>query len=133
MLGLLFGQKKLLDDASVDWMFDTFQWALDNFDEEEFRSRSLLVQPTSAFFPGKVDSVSEKALGIFKHTLKYAGLEHWPFKLVDQASMASQPVPSLVIEKIERNSKNTLSKVELPPVEPSFGPLVAPDISLVIS
>lgn len=76
-----FHPKPLIDQQSADWIFATFAWGLRHFDGKDFFANSRLVQPSNQFFPGRVSSVAEKADNIFKHTLFYAGLPHWPFEL----------------------------------------------------
>ena len=46
----LFRSKPLIDDDSCEWIFDTFEWALTHFDQQEFFQRSQLIQPTNDFF-----------------------------------------------------------------------------------
>lgn len=110
----LFQPKPLIDQESANWIYDTFQWALNNFDREEFYKRSQLVQPNNQFFPGKVDSVHAMAGNIFKHTLNYSGLSHWPFQLQAPEQFEGLPPPRLALESkeapLERNSTNSPSK-----------------------
>jgi len=76
-----FRFKPLIDPNSAEWIITTFAWALKHFDRRDFFEHSQLVQPNNDFFPGRVSSVEEKADNIFAHTLRYAGLQHWPFEL----------------------------------------------------
>ena len=106
----LFRSKPLIDDASCEWMFDTFEWALTHFDQQEFFQRSQLIQPTNDFFPGNIDSRHGMAETIFNHVVKYAGLSHWPLQLQAPQSFSSQPPALLDLSVIQRNSSasNTL-------------------------
>lgn len=100
----IFKFRPLIDLSSADWICDTFEWAMQNFDNEEFFKRSRLVLPTNEFFPGNVDSVHAKAENIFKHTLMYTGLAHWPFQLQLPELFESLPAHQIELVRVERNS-----------------------------
>lgn len=110
-----FKPKPLVDENSADFIFTTVAWALQNFDSEEFFNRTRLVAPTNEFFPGLVTSVDEKALNIFRHTLRYTGLRHWPFQLKSlierdvNSECQVQPTPQDALALIHRNSFPELS------------------------
>ena len=87
-----FRTPPLLDDNSADWIFSATAWVLKNFDHVDFFQRTPLVLPSNEFFPGRVHSVDEKAGTIFQHTLRYAGLAHWPFELKSQRALMTSPV-----------------------------------------
>jgi hypothetical protein len=105
-----FKSKPLVDQASADFIFSTVAWILQNFDHEEFFNRTRLVAPSNEFFPGRVSSVDEKAQNIFQHTLRYAGLRHWPFELKSMIERETnsecqvQPAPQAELALIHRNS-----------------------------
>ena len=105
-----FKSKPLVDENSADFIFSTVAWILQNFDHEEFFSRTRLVAPSNEFFPGRVSSVDEKAQNIFQHTLRYTGLRHWPFELKSMVERESnnecqvQPAPQHELALIHRNS-----------------------------
>jgi len=96
----------LISNESALWIIDCYRWALDNFDSDEFYKRAALIQPDNQFFPGDVSSVEEKAQNIFKHSLKYAGLEHWPIQLRHTNLQNQQRLMPFGLEKIERNSQS---------------------------
>lgn len=102
----------LVSEQSARWIVDCFEYAMKHFDRDEFFKRTVLVQPTNQFFPGNVSSVQEKAENIFKHSLKYAGLSHWPFTL-NHGGMSLYPAtlkPDTIA--ITRQSEHLLPKVE---------------------
>ncbi len=105
-----FQPKPLLDENSADFIFSTVAWVLQNFDHEEFFNRARLVAPSNEFFSGRVSSVDEKAQNIFQHTLRYAGLRHWPFDLRSMverevnSECQVQPAPQDELALIHRNS-----------------------------
>jgi len=102
-----FRPKPLIDDASCEWMFDTFAWALAHFDQHEFFLRTQLIQPTNEFFPGNVDSREDMAETIFNHVVKYAGLSHWPLQLQAPQYFSGQPPALLDLSAIQRDSSTT--------------------------
>lgn len=106
----IFKSKPLIDAASADFIFTTVAWALQNFDHDEFFKRTRLVAPSNEFFSGRVNSVDEKAQNIFQHTLRFAGLSHWPFELRSltarntESECQIQPAPQPELALIHRNS-----------------------------
>ncbi|MBL1416227.1 MAG: hypothetical protein COB27_005055 [Moritella sp.] len=121
----IFRSKPLIDDASCEWMFDTFEWALTHFDQQEFFQRSQLIQPTNDFFPGNIDSRHGMAETIFNHVVKYAGLSHWPLQLQAPQNFSSQPPALLDLSAIQRNSSvsNTLPALIAPqPLAMTYNP-----------
>lgn len=107
MLNLL-KSKPLIDQASAEWIFETYAWALNNFDSQEFFSRSRLVQPTNDFFPGRATSQYSLAEQIFHHTLKYMGLTHWPIQLQAPHQFLNLPNQTIDIVHFERHSGTQL-------------------------
>lgn len=93
----VFKFKPLIDQSSADWIFKAYEWALLHFDKAEFFTRSRLIQPTNEYFAGNVNSVHEKAETVYKHTLNYAGLGHWPFELQAPEVYQYRPSPQLAI------------------------------------
>lgn len=100
----------LIDENNADFIFATVAWVLQNFDHDEFFNRTRLVAPSNEFFPGRVNSVDEKAQNIFQHTLRYTGLRHWPFELKSMIERATnsacqvQPMPQAELALIKRDS-----------------------------
>jgi len=41
----------VLDEESIQWQFDLYEWALRNFDADIFFNQSVLVEPSNRFFP----------------------------------------------------------------------------------
>ena len=106
---LLWPQQLISDDSAL-WIIECYRWALENFDNQEFHLRTALVQPTNQYFPGDVSSVEEKAENIFKHSLKYAGMQHWPFEISHSNLQSQTDYPQLAFEKIERNSQYPMTR-----------------------
>jgi hypothetical protein len=95
MFSTLFKKKTLIDDESRQWLFDTFSWAVTHFNVKVFSQESILVLPNNQCFPGSVSSVHEMALNMFNHTVKYAGMESWPLRLVPPEQASAQELPLL--------------------------------------
>lgn len=95
MFAQLFNRQPLLDSGTQLWIFDTFAWALKNFDAEFFYRHSELILPSNEFYPGRVNSIEEMSDSVFSKTLAYAGLHAWPIKLYQPAQFNPQPVPQL--------------------------------------
>ena len=85
MFSVLFKRKPPLDEASVQWLFDVFEWALHNFSPAVFYRQTRLVLPTNEHFPGKVNSVQCMAELVFERVVEYAGMAHWPWQVVEKS------------------------------------------------
>jgi hypothetical protein len=72
----------VIDEDSHQWILETFSWAINHFDREEFKNNSQLVLPNNQFYKGSVSSVHEMALSVFKQTATYAGMQQWPIVFV---------------------------------------------------
>ena len=91
----LFQHKSLLDEESVQWMFDCFDWALRNFDARVFYDETVLVKPTNDFFPGQETTAHGKAELILQQVKQFAGMKNWPLKLVEEQDFEAIPTPQL--------------------------------------
>ncbi|MDM3872437.1 hypothetical protein QSV34_13880 [Porticoccus sp. W117] len=105
MLSLL-KPKPVIDDASVAWLLDCFQWAIEHFDRKALQ-QCKLVLPSNEFFPDRVNSVHGMAQAIFSRVIGYAGLSHWPFTLVSPENFIAAPVPQLSLDSSQRNNSET--------------------------
>ncbi len=86
----------VLDEESVQWLFDVYEWALESFDAQLFFKRSILVIPSNRYFPGTAASAEEMAQIIFDKVREYAGLKHWPCRLTTDQSCLTQPARLIV-------------------------------------
>jgi len=110
---MLFGlikDKALLDEDSIQWLFETYAWALNNFGSDVFINETLMVQPTNKFFPGSANNSHDMASVIFEQVKKYAGVGHWPCKLLDQSICNTETIPKVMIEGALRGSKGIASE-----------------------
>jgi len=97
MIFNLFARQELIAEDTVKWLFDNFAWALRNFDRNVFFDETILVVPSNKHFPGRVDSVEGMASLIFEQVKAYAGMKHWPCRLVDQNSISEPPPAAKVL------------------------------------
>ena len=105
---MLFGlikEKPLLEEDTIQWLFETYEWALNNFDSDVFLNETTMILPTNEYFPGNANNAHAMASVIFDQVKKYAGLTHWPCKLLDQSSGSIETPPKLIIEGALRGSK----------------------------
>ena len=91
MLSGLFDRQPLLDENYAGWIFDVYAWAMRNFDPLMFRDETLLVTPSNQHFPGRANSHEEMANMIFERVVAYAGMTHWPLKLLPPGSCLPEP------------------------------------------
>ncbi len=71
MFSLFIAKKSLVDSDTRQWMFDTFEWAIAHFGEQNLFSDTELVLPTNHFYPGRVSSTEQMADNMFRHTVKF--------------------------------------------------------------
>ncbi len=105
MFNFLQRDQTVLDEASIAWLYESFGWALRHLDSEVFANDTILVIPSNEHFPGKADSISAIAELIFNQVATYAGMNHWPCRLMDDTSIPSNTAPKINIEGSLRGSK----------------------------
>ncbi len=105
----LFKQKPCIDDNTRTWIFDTFSWAINNFNKQVFVDETQLILPNNQFYSGRVASVEEMARNIFDHTLNYSGMNKWPIKLVSPGQPVSTELPSLTFNGALRGKSMAVS------------------------
>ncbi|MCF6209317.1 MAG: hypothetical protein L3K24_01275 [Gammaproteobacteria bacterium] len=93
---------QLLDEATVQWMFDSFAWALRNFDARIFRDETILVTPSNAHFPGRESSPEGMSGLIFDRVRFFASMQHWPCQLVDEDVVEELPLRILPVAGLVR-------------------------------
>ncbi len=74
---MIFGfnrQPELLDNDSVVWMFDVFDWAFANFGNYTLPGDKVLIFPSNDHFPGRETSVEGMAALIFSQVKDYLGI-----------------------------------------------------------
>ncbi len=99
MFANLFTAKPPLDEPSIAWVFAVFGWALRWFDAGYFRNQTRLIAPTNEFFPGRADSIQGMAELIFRTTAGYAGMGHWPLRLMPPEAGIPIAPPGLALPR----------------------------------
>ena len=82
MFNLFAKRRPLLEETSIQWLFEAYDWSLRHFDAELFFRDTRLVLPDNRHFPGRADSVEGIANLIFDQVKRYAAVSHWPTRLV---------------------------------------------------
>ena len=93
----IFSKRELLSADTLEWLFDNFAWALRNFDGQVFFNETILVIPSNKYFPGTVNSVDGMATLIFEQVKTYAGMKHWPCRLIDQNTLSEPPQAAKIL------------------------------------
>jgi hypothetical protein len=109
MLSTFFKSKPVVDEASKEWIFDTFSWCIDQLDGDFFKNNSELILPNNSFYPGNSNSVDEMAETIFANTIKYAGMTSWPIRLEPAESFVQKPIPQLMFASSMRGENAKVS------------------------
>jgi len=110
VLSRLFNSKPLIDESAAQWLFDCYAWALQQFDAQLFRDKTVLVLPNDRFFPGRVDSVEGLASLIFDRVKEYAAVSHWPTQLVDDRQCSAPQQAHLLISGSIRDGRGTMAE-----------------------
>jgi hypothetical protein len=105
MLFGLLDRRPLLDEDYADWLFDVYAWALRNFDPIMFRDETLLVTPSNDHFPGRANNPEQMANLIFDRVVAYAGMAHWPLKLLPPGSCVLEPAGEVSVVAGARGSR----------------------------
>jgi hypothetical protein len=105
MLAKLFSPKEIIDQNTQNWIFDTFAWAIENFDINVLKNDSRLVLPTNEFYPGTVSSIDEMAQAMFINTKKYTGMQNWPIQLTSNPPIAQTAIEDLRLGAIIRGEQ----------------------------
>jgi len=103
----LFKKSPLLDESSIDWLYDGYAWSLKQFGSEYFYQKTILVEPTDSHFPGKANDPQSMAELILDKVQQYAGVSAWPCRLLDhkQVSLDINQLPGLP-EVLDTNRDN---------------------------
>jgi hypothetical protein len=104
MFGLL-DRRPLLEETYAGWMFEVFGWALRNFDPLMFRDETVLVTPSNEHFPGRANSTEEMANLIFGQVVSFAGMQHWPVRLLPPGSCVLDPESAIRVVGNMRGSR----------------------------
>lgn len=122
MLFDLLDRAPLLDETYAGWIFDVYAWALRNFDPVMFRDETMLVTPSNQHFPGRAGNSEEMANLIFNRVVAYAGMQHWPFKLLSPNSCVLDPVAEVRLVAGKRGSRAVASDTSTASLTLSYDP-----------
>ncbi len=99
----LFKKQPLLEEDVVTWLFSGFGWALRNFGNERF-NEAVLVTPSNRHFPGREASVEGMAGLILDRVKGYAGLAHWPTRLINHHEYDADPTAEASSRQVLENA-----------------------------
>ena len=105
MLAKLFSPKEIIDQNTQSWIFDTFAWAIENFDINVLKNETRLILPTNEFYPGKVSSIEEMAQAMFVNTKRYAGMQNWPVQITTSAPAIATSIEDLRLGTVIRGEQ----------------------------
>ena len=104
----------VIDPELRAWIYDSFRWALKNFDADFFWSDTQLVTPTYAFFPDRIENETELVEKIFSRVKQYAGMSEWKTRLVAQKPGADAVVaPTVAMANVPQSPAGTFSMSRL--------------------
>lgn len=92
-----------LESAEEEWQAEVWRWFLRSFGGLEDFRRSPLVTPTAEFFPATGSSGHARALKIFEHVKRHAGLQEWECELVEQPSRPDLRVGEVMAQVFEQH------------------------------
>ncbi|MGD8568518.1 MAG: hypothetical protein PVJ39_10550 [Gammaproteobacteria bacterium] len=113
MFGFL-QNKPVLDEESIDWMFDCYAWALSSFNARVFKEETVLVLPTNDHFPGQEQSPFAKATLILDQVKRHACMAHWPLQLVDEQEHVLSAAPQALLATTLRGDQSATLQLAEP-------------------
>ncbi|MEJ2693686.1 MAG: hypothetical protein P8166_11670 [Candidatus Thiodiazotropha sp.] len=101
-----------MDEEIIEWIFGCYAWALEQFDRNVLLNETILVIPDNAHFPGREESIEGIANLIFDQVKKYAGVSHWPTRLINRNDANPQVSIDLSVEMSDalRGSGNAVER-----------------------
>lgn len=120
----LFATKPPLDEESVLWIFEVFDWGLKHLNRELFFAHTDLITPDNKHFPGRASSTHEMASLIFDRTVGYAGMQQWPLQLVPPGSPMPGEAPQIQLTGPlrEHAAAGTALSADSPAIPLSYDP-----------
>lgn len=120
-----FKSKPLLSEEDAYFQIECYKWLLRHFGGDAFYQDTLLVRPTTDFFPTKVDSEQAAAEATFESVKKYAGLTTWPCRLLAQETDPNLLVaPTIQIQQVAQSPLGTFSADEHNEVIITYNPKI---------
>ena len=94
----LFRNQPLLDEGTTEWLWESYAWALRNFDRDLFYTHTELITPTKTHFYDQADDGHTLALLILERIKGYMALQKWPTQLIPiNEEMAALVAPAIEI------------------------------------
>jgi len=108
MLKFFSRKREILKPESIVWMIETFAWFFNKFGSDFFFSKIILVTPADCHFPDKNSNPKQLAKLVFLRVKKYAGMEKWNCKLIQQQKNPNLNVaPTIGIKNTKQNPMGT--------------------------
>lgn len=104
----LFRKTPVIDPESAQWLLECFKWCLENFNAQVFFNETILVLPSNKHFPGKANSTEQLASLIFEQVKEYAGLAHWPTRIVEDSQIIENSNLPLLFDGHQRGQNLSL-------------------------
>jgi len=120
-----FKYKPLLSKEDQYFQIECYKWLLTHFGGDAFYNEAQLILPTKKFFPNQVTSRETAAQTTFEQVKKYAGLEEWPCKLIEQEEDPNILVaPTVVLQNTKQNPLGTFSQNSKNEIEITYNPKI---------
>ena len=104
----------LIEPELRAWIYDSFRWALENFDAKFFWRDTQLVKPNDSFFPDRIENEIDLVEKIFSRVKQYAGMSEWKTRLVAQRPGADAKVaPTVAMANMPQTPAGTFSMSRL--------------------
>ena len=129
-----FRKSRLLSTEDEYFQIECYRWLLKHFGGDAFYKKTVLVLPTSTYFPGKVDSQQLAAETTFRTVLKHAQMEEWPVELIAQEDdPVAQVGETLVVQNVQPNPHGTFSVNARSEVKITYNPALVSDPEAMVA
>ena len=122
----IFKSKPILSAEDAEFQIATYKWLLKNFGGAAFYEDTLLVLPTSEYFPTQVQNEDEAALATFNTVKKYAGMEDWVCVLEKQEEdIDTRVAPTVAVQNAPQNPNGTFQAKSNSEIVITYNPRLA--------
>lgn len=122
-------QKKLVSDETADWIDECAVWVIQQFDSDAFWHKTQLILPNATYFPETVSGPVPMARYVLQRVTELAGIDHWPWQLVDIRSASPALPKPLPLNTHHRFITPPQSSLEIPQPETLPIPFVIDQVS----
>lgn len=95
-------QKQLVSPETADWIDECAHWAITQFDSQAFWRHARLILPDATDFPERVEGPGPMAQYVLERVTELAGVNHWPWQLIDVRTAPPANPHLLTIETSKR-------------------------------